>query len=84
MPDIYFIRPCGFVVLLCFIVSWTCVVVSVIIVCVFSCPYVCLWCVYDRVCKSLSAFARCLGEVIVFSLKSVLVCLFAKPCIVFQ
>ena len=32
VPDVDFIRPCGVVVLLCFIAAWTCVVVSVMLV----------------------------------------------------
>ena len=43
VPDVDFIRPCGVVVLLCFIVSWTCVLVSVIAV-------VCSLCVFLFMC----------------------------------
>ena len=35
VPDVDFIMPCGVVVLLCFIATWTSVVVSVMLV-VFS------------------------------------------------
>ena len=32
VPDVDFIKPCGVVGLLCFIATWTCVVVSVMLV----------------------------------------------------
>ena len=64
---------CGVVVLLSFISDWTCVVVSVIlIVCSLNVPlYMCMFvlCVYVLVNCLLNAFAICVGEINVFSLK---------------
>ena len=93
VPDVDFVRPCG-VVLLCFI-AWSCVVVSVmLVVCSFSvflsmCLFV-LCLVNCLVNCLLNAFAICVGEVTVFSLKVMVVflgcvvVLLANPCIVFQ
>ena len=62
MSDIYFIVSCrGFGGGL-FIASWTCVVVSVIVVCVFMCLFVLVNYLFN-------AFAICVDEVTVFSLK---------------
>ena len=62
--------------LICFIVAWTCVVVSIILVvcslCVFlsMCLFVlCGLCLTVLVNCLLNAFAICMGEVYVFSLK---------------
>ena len=70
--------PVELLFLLCFIATWTCVVVNVmLVVCSFSvflsmCPFVlCL----------LNVFAICVGEVTVFSFKVIVL---ANPCIVFQ
>ena len=80
--------------LLCFIAAWTFVVVSVmLVVCSLSdflsmCLFV--LCVTVLVNCLLNAFAICVGEVIAFSLKVIvlfLCCvgvLLANPCIVFQ
>ena len=83
--------------LLCFIATWTCVVVSVmLVVCSLSvflsmCLFVlCVLCLTVLVNCLLNAFAICVGEVSVFSLKVMvlfLCCvgvLLASPCIVFQ
>ena len=75
VPDVDFIRPCG-VVLLCFIATWTCVVVSVmLVVCSLSvflsmCLFVlCILCLTVLVNCLLNMFAICVGEVSVFYLK---------------
>ena len=82
--------------LLCFIAAWTCMVVSVIlVVCSLSvflsmCLFVlCVLCLTVLVNCLLNAFAICVGEVTVFSLKMIvfiyfLFILLANPCIVFQ
>ena len=49
VPDVDFIRPCGIVVLLCFIATWTCVVVSVMLV-------VCSVSVFLSMCMFLCVF----------------------------
>ena len=99
MPDVDFIIQCGVVVLLCFIATLTCVVVSVmLVVCSLSvflsmCLFVlCVLCLTVLVNCLLNAFDICVGVVNVFSLKVmvlflgcvVLVLLLASPCIVFQ
>ena len=78
---------------LCFIVAWSCVVVSVMLaVCSLSaflsmCLYV--LCLTVLVNCLLNAFAICVGEVTVFSLKVIVLflncvgVLLANPCIVF-
>ena len=83
--------------LLYFIATWTCVVVSVMLVfCSFNvflsmCLFVlCILCLTVLVNCLLNVFAICVAEVCVFSLKVMvlfLVCvgvLLARPCIVFQ
>ena len=83
--------------LLCFIATWTCVVVSVmLVVCSLSvflsmCLFVsCVLCLTVFVNCLLNAFAICVGEVSVFSLKVMVLflgcvgVLLASPCIVFQ
>ena len=83
--------------LLCFIATWTCVVVSVmLVVCSLSvflsmCLFVlCVLCLTVLVNCLLNAFAICVGEVSVFSLKVMVLflgcggVLLASPCIVFQ
>ena len=77
VPDVDFIRPCGVTLfLLCFIAAWTCVVVGVmLVVCSLSvfismCLFVlCVLCLTVLVNCLLNAFAICVGEVNVFSLK---------------
>ena len=73
--------PVELLFLLCFIATWTCVVVSVmLVVCSLSvflgmCLFVlCVLCLTVLVNCLLNAFAICVGEVRVFSLK-VFVCL---------
>ena len=75
-PDVDFIRPCGVVVFALFIATWTCVVVSVmLVVCslsvfLYMCLLVlCVLCLTVLVNCLLNAFAICVGEVSVFSLK---------------
>ena len=83
--------------LLCFIATWTCVVVSVMLVvyrlsvflsmCLFG---LCVLCLTVLANCLLNAFAICVGEVSVFSLKVMVLflgcvgVLLACPCIVFQ
>ena len=75
--------------LLCFIADWTCVVVSVmLVVCSLSvfrksmCMFVlCVLCLTVLVNCLLNAFAICVGEVNVFSLKVIVLFLFL--CCVF-
>ena len=87
--------PMELLFLLCFIATWTCVVLSVmLVVCslsVFMSMCLFVLCVFMFVCL-FNAFAICVGEVSVFSLKvmvlfwAVLGCvgvLLASPCIVF-
>ena len=76
VPDVDVIRPCGVVVLLCFIAKSICVVVSVILVVCCLCVYIsmclfvlCILCLTLLVNCLLNAFAICVGEVNVFSLK---------------
>ena len=89
--------PVELLFLLCFIATWTCVVVNVmLVVCslsVFLSIYLfvlCVLCLTVLVNRLLNAFAVCVGEVSVFSLKVMvlfLCCvgvLLASPCIVFQ
>ena len=68
--------PVELLVLLCFIAAWTCVVASVmLVICSFSvflsmCLFVlCVLCLTVLVNCLLNAFAICVGEVTVFSLK---------------
>ena len=83
--------------LLCFIVTWTCAVVSVmLVVCSLECDPVyasvvlCVLCLTVLVNCLLNAFTICVGEVSVFSLKGMVLflgcvaVLLASPCIVFQ
>ena len=85
--------PAELLFLLCFIATWTCAVVSLmLVVCslsVFLSMYLfvlCVLCLTVLVNCLLNAFAICVGEESVFSLK--LWCcvgvLLASPCIVFQ
>ena len=83
--------------LLCLIVTWTCVVVSVMLVvcslsvflsmCLF---FFCVLCLTVLVNCLLNTFAICVGDVSVFSLKVMVLflgcvgVLLASPCIVFQ
>ena len=74
VPDVDIVRPCGVVVLLCFIATWTCDVVSVMfVVCSLSvflsmCLFVlCVLCLTVFLKCSLNAI--CVGEVSIFSLK---------------
>ena len=89
--------PVELLFLLCFIAAWTCVVVSVMwVVCSLSvflsmCLLVlCVLCLTVLMNCLLNAFAICVGEVNVFSLKVMVlflgcvVFLLASPCIVFQ
>ena len=80
--------------LLCFIATWTCVVMSVmLVVCslsVFLSMCLFVLCLTVLVNCLLNAFAICVGEVSVFSLKVMVLflgcvgVLLASPCIVFQ
>ena len=83
--------------LLSFIAAWTCIVVCVmLVVCSLNvflsmCLFVlCVLCLTVLVNYLLNAFAVCVGEVNVFSLKIMVlflccvVFLLANPCIVFQ
>ena len=81
VPDVDFIR-CGVFILFYFIATWTCVVVSVILVvcnlCVFlyMCLFVlCVLCLTVLVNCLLNSFAICVGEVNVFSLKVIVLIL---------
>ena len=82
VPDVDFIGPCGVVFLLCFIAAWTCVVVSVmLVVCSWSVVLsmcllfvLCVLCLTVLVNCLLNAFAICVGEVNVFSLKVMVGC----------
>ena len=72
---------------LCFIATWTCVVVSVMLV-VYSLSVFLSMCLFVVGVLCLNAFAICVGEVSVFSLKVIVlfwvVFFLANPCIVFQ
>ena len=89
--------PVELLFLLCCIATWTCVVVSVVlVVCSLSvflsmCLFVlCVLCLTVLVNCLLNAFAICVGEMSVFPSKVMVlflgcVCvLLASPCIVFQ
>ena len=89
--------PVKLLFLLCVITTWTCVVVSVmLVVCSLSvflsmCLFVlCVLCLTVLVNCLLNAFAICVCEVSVFSLKVMVLflscvgVLLASPCIVFQ
>ena len=89
--------PVELLFMLCFIADWTCVVVSVmLVVCSLSvflslCLFVlCVLCLNVWVNCLLNAFAICVGEVNVFSLKVIVLLrdcvgfMLANPCIVFQ
>ena len=83
LPYIDFVMPCGVVVFALFIASWTCVVVSVIMVVCSVCVFLSMCCVS---CVG-ELFAECVW--IAFSMKiMVLFCvvfpLLANPYIVFQ
>ena len=74
--------PVELLFLLCFIAVWTCVVVSIISV-VFSLwlSYMCVLCLTVLVNCLLNAFAICVGEVIDFYLKVIVLfwgCVFYK------
>ena len=89
--------PVELLFLLCFIAAWTCAVVSVMLVvcslsvflslCLFVLSVLCLTVLMNCL---LNAFAICVGEVNVFSLKVMVLflgcvgVLLASPCIVFQ
>ena len=86
--------PVELLFLLCFIAAWTCVVVSVmLVVCSMSvflsmCLFVlCAMCLTVFVNCLLNAFAICVGELSVFSLKVIVLfmgcvgILLANPCI---
>ena len=88
--------PVELLFLLCFIAAWTCVVVSVVlVVCslsVFLCMCLVVFCVLCLTVLGnflLNAFAMCVGEVNVFSLKVIVLflgctgVLLANPCMVF-
>ena len=91
--DVDFIRPCGVVVFALFYCRLTCVVVSVmLVVCslsVFLSMCLVVLCLTVLVNCLLNAFAICVGEVNVFSLKVMVLflgcvdVLWASPCIVF-
>ena len=73
--------PVELLFMLCLISSWTCVVMSIIAVvcslCVskFMCLFVlCVLCLAVEVNYLFNAFAICLGEVIVFSIKVIVLC----------
>ena len=89
--------PVGLLFLLCFIATWTCAVVSVmLVVCSFSvflsmCLFVlCILRLTVLMNCLLNAFAICAGEVSVFTLKVMVLflgcvgVLLTSPCIVFQ
>ena len=89
--------PVEFLILLCSIAAWTCVVVSVmLVVCSLSvfismCLFVlCILCLTVLVNCLLNAFSICVDKVTFFSLKVIVLflgcvgILLAKPCIVFQ
>ena len=89
--------PVELLFFLCFIATWTCVVVSILLVgCSLSvflsmCLFVlCVLCLTVLVDSLLNVFAICVGEVRVFSLKVIVLflgcvgVLLASPCIVFQ
>ena len=89
--------PVELLFLLCFIATWTCTVVSVmLVVCSLSvflsmCLFVlCVLCLTVLVNCLLNSFAICVGEVNVFSLKVMVLflgcvgVLLASPCIIFQ
>ena len=85
VPDVHFIRHCGVAVLLFFIVAWTCVVVSVmLVVCSLSvflsmCLFVlCVLCLTGLVNCLLNAFAICVGEMNVFSV--LFLCFMCSGC----
>ena len=68
--------------LLCLIATWTCVVVSVILVVCSLCDFLsmclfvlCVLCLTVLVNCLFNAFAICVGEVNVFSLKVIVLCL---------
>ena len=85
--------PVELLVLLCFIAAWTCVVMSVmLVVCslsVFLSMCLFVLCLTVLVNCLLNAFAICVGEMTVFSLKVIVLflgcvgVLLAYPCIVF-
>ena len=91
--DVDFIGSCELLFLICFIATWTCVVVSVmLVVCSLSvflsmCLFVlCVLCLTVLVNCLLNAFAICVGEVSVFSLKVMVFCwlvrvLSSKECV---
>ena len=75
--------------LLCFIATWTCAVVNVLLVVFSLSVFLSILCLTVLVNCLLNAFAICVGEVNVFSLKVIVLflgCVFllANPCIVFQ
>ena len=96
VPDVDLIRPCGDVVLLCFIATWTSAVVSVMwVVCSLIVSYLCVFvlcvlCLTVLVNCLLNVFAICVGEMSVFTLKVMVLflgcvgVLLASPCIDFQ
>ena len=80
--------PVELLFFLCFIASWTCIVVSIILVVYSLCVFLSLCCVLEN--YLLNAFAICVGKVNVFFLKGIVlfvgcsVFLLANPCMVFQ
>ena len=95
VPDVDFISPCGVVVFALFYCHLA-VVSVMLVVCSLSmflsmCLFVlCVLCLTVLVNCLLNAFAICVGEVSVFSLKVMVLflgcggVLLASPCIVFQ
>ena len=85
--------PVELLFLLCFIATWNCVMFVVCSLSVFLsiCLFIlCVLCLTVLVNCLLNAFAICVGEVSVFSLKVIVLflgrvgVLLASPCIVFQ
>ena len=85
--------PVELLFLLCFIATWTCVMLVVCSLSVFLSMglfVLCVLCLTVLVNCLLNAFAICVGEVSVFSLKVMVLflgcvgVLLASPCIVFQ
>ena len=89
VPDVDFIRPCGVGVFALFYCRLDCCGECYVGCLQFVCfpIYVSVCFVYfmfDCVGKLLNAFAICVGEVNVFSLKVMVFFLLANPCKVFQ
>ena len=96
VPDVYSIRPCGVVVFALFYCRWDLCCGECYFGCLqFECSPIYVSVCYGVLCLTvlvnclLNAFAICVGEVNVFSLKVIVLflgCVFllANPCIVFQ